>query len=644
MPPRPPEICDASGKPIPLGPELGRGGEGTVFDLSPAADLVAKVYHAPLTPERASKIRFMATQRSDELLHLTAWPTALISTKQGQRPIGLIMPKVSGKKDIHRLYSVKSRRSDFQRADWRFLMRTASNISRAFIAIHKLGFVIGDVNHGSILVGQDATVSLIDCDSFQISNGHAQYFCDKGVDTYTAPELQGKSFVGLVRIPNHDNFGLAVMIFLTLFMGRHPFAGLYSGGDMPIARAIAEYRFAYGANSRQFGITKPPGAASLDIVGPTVARLFERAFSHEGSRGNRPSALEWVDALSALETELQQCSANSSHWFRKGQPCPWCPIEEATGIGLFSIVLQGTPGGAIEIEALWRQANAIVHPGPTPTIKSPVVESDPEAAEVRAFARNSKLVAGGIAALIAGLALFGGLDAPLPAYLLVGGVAAYFSISKFFGKTGQIAEYRRVLDGATKSWFAARQEWEAKAGPASFDGARARLSTIRQHWDNLASIRLRKLDQLKRDQAKIQLERYLDSFELEKAKIEGIGSGRKQLLASYGIETAADVSKASAVPGFGPVLFGRLMDWRATLEGRFRFDPKKGIDPRDIAKIEQEILTERKRLEDQMRVGIAQLQQASSQISNARKYMRAKVEELQLAYYQAYANANGKSP
>ena len=118
-------------------------------------------------------------------------------------------------------------------------------MARAFATVHAEGAVIADVNHGGILVGADARVRLIDCDFFQIIAGGRCFPCDGGVPIFTPPELQDRNLTGVIRSENHDNFGLAVMIFLVSFMGRHPFAGRYLGeGDMPIERAIEEHRFA----------------------------------------------------------------------------------------------------------------------------------------------------------------------------------------------------------------------------------------------------------------------------------------------------------------------------------------------------------------------------------------------------------------
>ena len=91
-----------------------------------------------------------------------------------------VMP-VPNRKDIHKLYSPKSRHTEFPLADYRHLIRAASNTAKAVAALHNLGCVIGDINHGSVLVGADATVRLIDCDSLQITLGGQLYTSDFGL-------------------------------------------------------------------------------------------------------------------------------------------------------------------------------------------------------------------------------------------------------------------------------------------------------------------------------------------------------------------------------------------------------------------------------------------------------------------------------
>src|SRR5262245_59723330 len=161
-----PSFADTSGQPIRLGARLGAGGEGSVHEVNGRPDTVAKIYHKPLTPERAQKIVAMASLRCQGLQQATAWPSSIVMP-DGHTPHGLLMPKVAGCKDILKLYSPKSRKSEFPTADFRSLLSVASNVARAFGVVHQNHCVIGDVNHGSITVAQNATVRLIDCDSFQ---------------------------------------------------------------------------------------------------------------------------------------------------------------------------------------------------------------------------------------------------------------------------------------------------------------------------------------------------------------------------------------------------------------------------------------------------------------------------------------------
>jgi DNA-binding helix-hairpin-helix protein with protein kinase domain len=165
----PPDIIDSTGREIRLGAVLGRGGEGIVYSLASAGDLAAKIYHQPLPAERAAKIQLMSSFPNEIVKQVAAWPMGLLLTKNSRAPIGLLLPKFDNAKDIHKLYSPKSRLTEFNRADWRFLVRACANTARAFGAIHATGCVIGDINEGSVMVANDATVRLIDCESFQVS-------------------------------------------------------------------------------------------------------------------------------------------------------------------------------------------------------------------------------------------------------------------------------------------------------------------------------------------------------------------------------------------------------------------------------------------------------------------------------------------
>src|SRR5262249_49367158 len=162
--------------------------------------------------------------------------------------------------------------------------------------------------------------------------------CEVGVSTHTPPELQGRPFKGVTRTSNHDAFGLAVLVFQLLFLGRHPFSGRYIGsGDMSLEKAISEFRFAYGPGAQSRQMQPPPRTLALEAVSAPVAQLFEKAFSEIAARqNNRPTARDWIAALDTLYKQLQACTLHPGHrYYQHLRSCPWCQLDSGTHNPLF---------------------------------------------------------------------------------------------------------------------------------------------------------------------------------------------------------------------------------------------------------------------------------------------------------------------
>jgi DNA-binding helix-hairpin-helix protein with protein kinase domain len=73
--------------------------------------------------------------------------------------------------------------------------------------------------------------------------------------------------------------------------------------------------------------------------------------------------------------------------------------------------------------------------------------------------------------------------------------------------------------------------------------------------------------------------RHLRFHLLADAEIQKIGAGRKQILASHNIVTAADINEAAIrrIKGFGDALTANLMAWKAEVLRAFRFDPTPAV-------------------------------------------------------------------
>lgn len=649
--PNPLPPVDASGRPLRLGAELGRGGEGSVYALADRADVVAKLYHRQPSPEKSAKIVAMARLGSERLLKLAAWPTSPIhGGSRGGPVLGFLMPRITGHKPAFNLYSPKLRLQEFPTAGWAFLIHAAANAARAFAVIHESGCVIGDVNHGNLVVAADATVKLIDCDSFQVSANGQRWFCEVGVSTHQPPEFQGlTSYKGIVRTPNHDNFGLAVIIFQLLFMARHPFSGRYLGtGDMPIERAIKEYRFAYGAKARALQMAPPPGSLGLDGVTRNLAQLFERAFAPEGSRdGARPKPEAWIAALGELAQALRKCRANPTHEYHGALGrCPWCEIEATGGFVLFPVVLLAGGGlqpGGIDIAALWQEMRAIPDPGAAPPLPNPAAlrsrkPKTPQPATPGQRPGWKRRPTGALAlttvVLVPAAKLVGPLSRINDAMFWAGAVALLILLCRIAmpsrPRPPTKAELQKQMLKARERWSAIERQWKVEAGNEEFVQRRLALDKLKTDYDRLPHERLRRLQDLETNREEAQLLAFLDRCPLDGAHIKGVGDAKVTVLQSYGIATAADIvdQKVLAVPGVGPVMLKRLKVWRRQQEARFKFDPKKGVSPTDKATVEQRILMERTRLERALSEGVAQLAAFAKEIRARRDALEREAREV----------------
>lgn len=632
------------GTAVSIGQEIGRGGEGVIFAIPDSPDRVAKLYLKDPEPTKVKKLTTMVATTNPALLKIAAWPIDLLVDSQ-QKLRGFIMPRIAARRDIHELYSPKSRAATFPETDFRFLVHVGMNIARAFAVIHSQGHVIGDVNHGNLLVGPDGTVILIDCDSFQVGQGTNAFSCDVGVPLFTAPELHGKLLRGLVRTPNHDVFGLAVLLFHLFFMGRHPFAGRYLGhGDMPIEKAVAEYRFAYGPDRQANQMERPPGTIPLETMGNTVSDLFVRTFERAGSYGGRPSAEKWLNGLVQLRDALGVCSSAKWHYYpRSLSACPWCTVESQTGVRLFGQrVTADRFTGTVDVDSLWRAIVSVQGPGQDPALPSerqgPPLVSASSTHKVEKVVRQIGAFAIGFGGLVACDALpkngsgFWGI---------AGLIAAYLIWPR--DSPEERLEAERALIAAKGEWEHALSHWKNQATQVAFSAKFEELVRIRQQLVDLPRKKQLGITKLEKERHERQLERYLDRFRIDRGNIPGIGQSRTAMLASYGIETAADIKRnaISKIPGFGQKLTGELLSWRKSHEHNFQFNPAEPINQAEIDALDSELVTERTALVNTLRQGPDQLRRISDETSAARSRLMPMLERCwkQVQLTQASLNA-----
>lgn len=615
---------------VRLGQELGRGGEGAVYAVEGQSNRAAKIYSTPPNQIKVKKLFAMSEAASPALLQIAAWPIDLLLDSRSIVH-GFVMPRIVARRDIHELYSPKSRSEAYPEADFRFLVHVGANIARAFAVVHDYGHVLGDVNHGNLLVGPDGTVMLIDCDSFQLGTSTPVFTCDVGVALFTAPELHGKVLRGLLRSVNHDRFGLAILLFHLLYMGRHPFAGRYLGrGDMPIEKAIAEYRFAYGPNRAAVGMEQPPGTIPLETMGNVIAQQFTRAFAYSGSTGGRPDAKSWIAALEKIKSGLRACSTASPHQYPgELKSCPWCTVEAQTAVRLFGqrITTVGS-SGTIDIGTLWQVIATVRDPGPDPALPSvhPWVRPVSVDLPTNTFKIIRKII--GVCLVLFGLAA---CDALVKNNGWILSLISYGLVYAIWPRNPpeKKAAADRVCSAAEAEWQSVLTRWQREASRSGFALKMKNLEQAYAELVDLPNERQRRVRNLDANREMMQRQRYLDRFRIDRANIRGIGPSRTSMLASYGIETAADVDrrKIMKIPGFGISLTSEIVSWRKGHELNFRFNPNNPVDRRDVDALDRELDIRRQALLSGLREGPDLLRRLSQEICTARTRLMPMLEK-----------------
>src|SRR5262245_43884454 len=625
---------------VRLGRRIGTGAEGEVYEIQDNSDLVAKVYHEPPSPEKAEKLVALSRLGNERLFNLSAWPVSALRDAPDGEVVGFVMKKISQAEEVHALHSPKSRLQKFPEASWAFLIYVAANIARAVAAVHEHGLIIGDVNPKNILVTRKATVYLLDVDSFQVSADGKTYRCEGGFPEYTPPELQGVALRDVDRAQEHDCFGLAVVIFQLLFLGRHPFSGRYLGaGEMPLERAIREYRFAYGADAEARKMRQPPGTLALYSMPSQFVRLFRRAFLTT----DRPRPREWIEHLDALAKALKKCDLHSGHYYYSElRDCPWCGIESQARVRLFNFLFSGDDlrRGHFRLDEIWKEIESVEAPGASLIQWDKKLESPPPSAVVRAFARvrDNRISIALIFSVFAGLAIGLLVDFPLGLFMLIlSGLIASF-ITRVVGGAPLLesvqARHRRAKEEAQSL----QERYDLEPGNDQWDTKRDELSNRKETYENLAQIRQLKLQELEDEARKDRLEEFLNQFEINDAEIKGINPTVKTALLSHGVETAADVSeikKLKQIPSIGNLRARWLLDWRRDLEKKFVFDPLKGVPLEARLRAERDVDALRFRLESELSEGARHLRQMKREIETNWQRLQPALAQARLELAQA---------
>ncbi len=617
-------LHDTTGGAWNLGPRIGAGGEGTVFLVDEDPGLVAKIYAEPPAPGQVAKLEAMIASGDDLLRRVAAWPIALLAGDDG--PAGFLMPKLASQLPLHELFGPRRRQELFPDAHWTFLVHAARNVARAFEAMHERDIVVGDVNSNNVVIHQNSKTRLIDCDSFQIRRDGQLFRCTVGVPEYQPPELQSADLAATERLPEHDRFGLAVMIFQLLFVGKHPFAGILPPqlmGDPTIGGNVAAGHFFYAPDAAARGLRPPPGSLSLTALPDAITALFARAFA--GDATGRPSASEWREGLRELESTAVACPRSRRHRYVRGVDCPWCALER-TGLYYFAPRPEEAPPvddtaferfSDAEVERTWAAIQAVPPPAP---LHDPI--------GVRPARRGG--LANALATPLAALAL-----ARRPAL------------------RAELRERRARLDALQAAFRARSARWHELAARKPFVAEVARLGAIRSELLAQRADRARELAFAATAQYQLDAATFLAQHPIPRVPqvqgslvtpsgpTTGIENRQMRELARYGITNAAHCTFANlrAVPHLRSWRFDVLMEWRRALDAQFAARPVRELDYRVRRDIEIRYARNRDALRTELLSGVERLRTLAAEMDAEGAALDAELPGLATELWQAQDDA-----
>ena len=626
--------------------KLGEGGEGAVWASPLASNLAIKTYIKAMPSGQADKLQAMTGIVDSTLLAAAAWPTRLVYDSR-RLPVGFEMPKLSGQKPFHEIIATKSRMKAFPNANWQMLVHAAANLALAFHGLHAKNIIVGDVNSNNVVIQDDARVLFIDCDSFQIRTPNRIFRCEVGVPEYQPPELQNIPFGSVDRLKSHDAFGMAVLIFQLLFLGKHPFMGRLpnpSSAAPTIGENIAQGNYFYDEQARRLGLQPPPASLSMGAVTPTIANLFERAF--RGRPADRPGANEWIGALADLERSIVTCKVDTAHRHLAATPCPWCAIELHAHIVYFAAPTLVTPTGDVddsiwstfpnsEVERLWKEIAALARPNvafepisPARATAAPMSEGLRKRGSIFVGTFCVLVVSAIIIWLMPRIRFYDFYDAIV--------VVGFWILGRPSGGP-ELADRKLKLQNAKDAFDQAESDWKKACESNEFQAQREQLSTARSSMVGQRSayeVEIAKVKRTGEEQAK---RRYLDSKFISDAKIKGIGPQLKARLAAWNIETALDVdARVNAVSGIGAQKAFALFAWRTAVEREFRFEPKM-IDGL-LRDVKTKYVQQRKQGRSALMTGATMLRDTCARVESRAPAIRAKAMQHRSLLNQAEAD------
>lgn len=621
--------------------ELGKGGEGAVYELRSHNGLVLKKYNEILTSDKIAKLKLMVSMRTPAIETYAAWPVDVVRDSTGFF-CGFVMKKLSGYLPLHMVFSPMDRKKMFPDKGYNFLVHVARNLATAFFKLHEAGLVVGDVNEGNILISASGMVAFIDCDSFQVRGNDQYYYCEVGVPRYTPPELLKKgSFEQVVRTVNTDSFSLAVLIFQLLFLGRHPFAGKNkTASDIDEETAIRQRYFAYSLENKKNKLAPPADSFSINNLSEDLVLFFHQAFESE----NRPLPAIWIKSLDTFLSDLVTCGNSRLHSYSsKLKDCPWCLFRKTKGVMFFlddsylhaTSVLGNIDAfvNGFKLEHLELKKWENYRPN-TPIVAAPVNK------KYRKYSQIKKLLLStGTCAIIGLISNYINWQGNVLLVLFIA-VLSYLYLIFTRKLRHELKRLKHIYQALHNRLNTLIEEYNHPADLAAYNKGLDNLQQLVHEFRRLPDEYDRHKKIMEEELYNEQLNEYIAQFSIDSHTIQGFGPAKKAALISHGIRTAADIIRLQyiKVSGIGPGNLQILMDWRRQMALGFVYIPNNYVIAQRMEKVNETIAKQKLQLETNIRREYQSVNFLKMNITNRAHILETQIRDATLKTLHAKAN------
>ena len=314
---------------------IGTGRVASVFEVvdPPAArSLVLKLFNLrPLDPNVVEIIKLVDERGLDEVgpigvdedhaFPLVAAPKCLVYAEGGEEPIGIAVLRVDDQRFKPFTTVLNSGRV---KRDLRYSTKVALHLADLVNEVHSRGFVIGDISGTNLMADSDGFCTIVDVDSFGADPGDGKPVINAGFATsnFIAPDIHDGH-----ATEASDRFVIACLELQLLLHGMHPFGGVMIGSTHSSIQDNMSNAQSWLFDRASFTLPRPFHAfMSLETLPFAVRRMARMALRS----ADRPSAGDWLQAVTELQEKIRHCGACGEQKF-EGGTCWSCGLGAQDG-------------------------------------------------------------------------------------------------------------------------------------------------------------------------------------------------------------------------------------------------------------------------------------------------------------------------